>query len=948
MNHPKITHLLIFVSFLSICFFNGAVLYSQEQFPLPIDYSKTAYFRMLQKPVFDSLKINSMESLDKLELEGPGNFELENKIVKEGKYSVRINVPTRTKEEPTPPGKRRYEGSAFSIDINNANWSDYNRLSLWVHPILEGWFTVDFRMILHNDGEIKVPGYEYPVYNSVLLKNKQWNHVVWELADLPRDKVDKIEIQIRRQGNEPEANNQLVYIIDDLSLEKVEEDHYKGWDVADGQIAYSHSGYQLNSRKIAIVNQPNATRFKIIDQKSGMIAFEGPVKVVESPIGSFQVMDFSSLTKEGLYSISLENLNTKPFVISDYAWESSIWKSINFFYCERCGIEIPGVHRVCHGDWQLKNGDESIICNGGWHDAGDLSQGIINTSEAVSTFLSLAERLRENNENQELAEHLIEEAEWGLDWVLRTTFHNGYRFVWATMGLWTDGILGNNDDISAEAVKTPGISLYAVIAEAVAARILKEKNPNKAKYAAKMANEDFNFALEGLKDMNKVSLFDASLAADAAIEMYRLTGNKEYTDIAFQYANHILKCQQIELLSELNKPITGFFYTDTSHKRMVHQVHGGQEEDPIIVLTKLCELFPEHPDWMKWYGSVAVYSDYFQKQMSKFTFPYNFLPNSLYCLDEVNDFAPENQKNVKEQISNGFNVGGDYFVRMFPVNPNSTFRGNYNTVLSQTKALSVASQLRKNPELLRLCDDQLHWIVGLNPFTQSAMYGEGYNCSSLYSPMSGNIVGALPVGLKSLGNEDIPYWPNHCFANYKEVWVHPVCRWLWIMEDLYGSSTVKGRIIDLPFSTVRFEESNTGNIIEVQPDFSTGVFNAKLPFGEYIAIAGDFRKKFTCMPGENLELNVENKFISLEQLSWTQENGKIKFAVNISGNGKHHLKCYTQNLKIEKSEKNIELKANGPQNIFFQVKVENKNAPWVFLVVPDNDFSSKKEACGVD
>lgn len=57
--------------------------------------------------------------------------------------------------------------------------------------------------------------------------------------------------------------------------------------------------------------------------------------------------------------------------------------------------------------------------SGGWHDAGDLSQGLINTGEATYAMFALAERLKLGGENGDLYPRLVEEAKWGLGWVLR-------------------------------------------------------------------------------------------------------------------------------------------------------------------------------------------------------------------------------------------------------------------------------------------------------------------------------------------------------------------------------------------------------------------------------------------------------------------------------------------------------------------------------------------------
>jgi hypothetical protein len=165
-------------------------------------------------------------------------------------------------------------------------------------------------------------------------------------------------------------------------------------------------------------------------------------------------------------------------------------KAINFLYAERCGMAIPGVHGVCHRDWTVVHGDQRIVINGGWHDAGDLTQGLGNTGEIVYGLFSLAERLHARGEDPELYERLVEEARWGLDWILKTSFGDGYRNQGSVNSRWTDGILGNSDDITATARNSPMGNFTASAAEAIAARVLKEADPRLAAYSLKMAEAD--------------------------------------------------------------------------------------------------------------------------------------------------------------------------------------------------------------------------------------------------------------------------------------------------------------------------------------------------------------------------------------------------------------------------------------------------------------------------
>ena len=153
-------------------------------------------------------------------------------------------------------------------------------------------------------------------------------------------------------------------------------------------------------------------------------------------------------------------------------------------------MAIPGVHGVCHRDWTVVHGDQRIVINGGWHDAGDLTQGLGNTGEIVYGLFSLAERLHARGEDPELYERLVEEARWGLDWILKTSFGDGNRNQGSVNSRWTDGILGNSDDITATARNSPMGNFTASAAEAIAARVLKEADPRLAAYSLKMAEAD--------------------------------------------------------------------------------------------------------------------------------------------------------------------------------------------------------------------------------------------------------------------------------------------------------------------------------------------------------------------------------------------------------------------------------------------------------------------------
>ena len=179
-------------------------------------------------------------------------------------------------------------------------------------------------------------------------------------------------------------------------------------------------------------------------------------------------------------------------------WRDSIRKVINFMYSERCGTVIPGIHGICHQDDYTVHGDQRIVVNGGYHDAGDLS-ATGNTPAMSYAVFALAERLQEENDDPELLSRLMEEAKWGLNWVLKTRFGGGFRSTGQNISYWTDGIMGDADDRFGQAVNDPEWNFRVAAVEALASRVLKDSDPELARRSLATAKEDWQFAADGLK-----------------------------------------------------------------------------------------------------------------------------------------------------------------------------------------------------------------------------------------------------------------------------------------------------------------------------------------------------------------------------------------------------------------------------------------------------------------
>lgn len=928
-------------------------------------------YRALRKPVRDSRLLDDMEDPTVWSAHGPGEMSFTRERSRDGGQSLRLRTPTRFGN--VPPSQRSYGHATVVRRFPKEDWNRFNRVSLWVYPDLPGFRSVSIVLRVTNEGAPAspyVPG-RFPVIEDrcyISVRNQDWNQVTWEIPHVVRDNVVSFSIGYPLDGNEPEATGVAVFDFDRLELERVEADPYEGWNIAPGRIAFNHLGYTLNGPKQALVGDPAVKGFRVVHRDTGQVALEKPAQPLKTRLGEYQLLDFGEVRRPGEYLLEVGSSVTQPFRIVANPWVECIWKAINFFYCQRCGFDVPGIHRVCHRDWRSIHRGKSVVINGGWHDAGDLSQGLTNTAEAVYAMLRLAGGLDPASEYGPMRQRLVEEAKWGLDWVLKTSFHDGYRSTWATSSLWTNGIIGDEDDLSAAARNSPYENFTAAAAEALAASVLRVEEPGLAVYSLRMAREDWRFAAEAWKglssdqpteprrpgapshpipaDMRGTSQIEiASAGIVASMDLFRATGERSYADYALRLAPIVIESQQRSFLPGPRERFAGFFYTDPAKRTVLRYSHRGHEQAPVVAMARLCEAFPEHPGWIRWYSVVALHSEYWLKAGAAFSEPFGMLPSSIHREDEPLDVADADVELFRRQIREGAPLGGGYFLRLFPV-WTGFFRGNFGVTLSQAAALSTAAGLRGRLDLAQLAERQLQWIVGFNPFSESAMYGAGYGYRPMFAAHSGDLVGALPVGFQTRAEKDVPYWPSAAIATYKEIWVHPVSRWLWLMGDLAGLASVTGRVDAESGGPVEFRDAKTGFRVEVVPEGGKREFRAALPAGQYSIRSGAVERTATLLPARRYSLDLRAAALDLSATQQTVAGERVTIRVHARGSGQHRLTVRAYNLDLDRTDQEVRLEHGRPRSFTWAGRVIAGGAPWVVVVLPDGDFSARLELIG--
>ncbi len=777
--------------------------------PLPLDVENSFEANGWKKEVLQSAPLTGSASAEGWSHSGAGSMSFSKEKTVSGQGSIKLQFPTSTGKRatgsPSDPDYATYGNAGVTYHLNGANLEKYNRIVFSIYPDCDGARVVNMNLTFVNADTPAKKGYNQPTGSHLInLVNKEWNQCFLEIDEFQRDKVIKISFSTSLKGKDRTTGDSAIYYIDNLQLQTVKHpDKVSGWLPAEGKIVYSTTGYALNSSKTAIVDTKNSLynkRFQLLTPE-GEAVYEGEIKKETTTLGRFGLIDFTAFNRPGEYRLKAGDTLTPAFRIGENIWEDSQWRVLNFIFCQRCGHPVPGKHATCHVDLMSEHNSLRLPFNGGWHDAGDLSQQTLQTGDVA--FALLEAYNKQKTKNPALAARLREEAEWGVEFIVKNRYGDGYRASSMGLLIWQDGAFNSLDDITSVRVQNMAFDNFLYAGYEAYASMTLDNDPMYQEYLRRVAEEDFRFALEKFKKdgfdkfvqpyehsyNTSKSQYMATISW-AASQLYKLTRKPCYAEAAAEYIRYTLDCQRTEPLKDKDGTC-GFFYRDKNKQSIVHYIHQSREQVYMQAMSMLCETQPEHPDYPQWERSIHLYGNYL-KGLMKYTRPYGMLPSGVYHAEEYKDttgfyalhlFPPTNAKELyTEQIKRGIRLDKEHYVKRFPVWFN-IFNGNTAIHLSTGKSAAICGNFMKDKELLEIGLEQLYWTVGKNPFGQSLIYGEGRNYPQLNTFSSGEMTGEMPVGIRTLGNDDIPYWPQTNNACYKEVWVTSAGKWLSLIAE---------------------------------------------------------------------------------------------------------------------------------------------------------------------
>jgi len=200
-------------------------------------------------------------------------------------------------------------------------------------------------------------------------------------------------------------------------------------------------GYLPGAPKLAMVAAAKpASEFTVHNAANHAVVFKGKLTApaLDADSGdNVQIADFSGLKREGKYYIDVPEAGRSwEFAIGPNVYARAFYLAMRAFYGQRCGTavdlgpEFPGYkYEACHteGAWHPSSGKTGARPSiKGWHDAGDYGRYVVNSGITTGTLLwayeLFAGRIGKVNlnipESKNKTPDILDEIRWNLEWML--------------------------------------------------------------------------------------------------------------------------------------------------------------------------------------------------------------------------------------------------------------------------------------------------------------------------------------------------------------------------------------------------------------------------------------------------------------------------------------------------------------------------------------------------
>lgn len=215
----------------------------------------------------------------------------------------------------------------------------------------------------------------------------------------------------------------------------------------EGWVRVNQLGYLPVSVKVAVYIsdiEGFVNNFTVNDASTSKPVFNGTARLCSGAdwgMKSAARLDFSEFTTDGTYYIYYNSVRSVTFRIAADVYNGSADFLLRYMRQQRCGYN-PFYGDTCHThdgfivDHPSRTG-ELIDATGGWHDASDYLQYVTTSANAVYQMLFAYSRNPESFRDEFKASgdpgtngipDILDEAKWGLDWLLKMNPDSGVMF----------------------------------------------------------------------------------------------------------------------------------------------------------------------------------------------------------------------------------------------------------------------------------------------------------------------------------------------------------------------------------------------------------------------------------------------------------------------------------------------------------------------------------------
>jgi hypothetical protein len=513
-------------------------------------------------------------------------------------------------------------------------------------------------------------------------------------------------------------------------------------------------GYETDSPKAFVVGatewsagQPAA--FDLVSESGQVVLAGAPLKAVgrihEARSDDwgyyFFTGDFTNVMALGRYRIKARigshEAESCPFDVQpDLLTRATAELAYRFFFYQRCGGEVPGLHKPCHmDDGRLPDGSHLDV-TGGWHDAGDYNKYFGFTPFAAYSLMHAYDENPAFYDQWDLDKNgradILDEGEWGAAFMkkmqdpqtggLYNCVSTGYGF-WGAPEKETDNIPGTADD--RPIFGAPGNNEAAYAAAAFAA-LARWSDPAAAADYLQRAQRLYQIAGGGSGGGARNLL--------AAMELFLTTRDQTYANDAASLA-----ASMCEGTIKEGSDAGAFGSPGSPAYSIIDQgLYAG-------ALATLIDRVPDTPVRQKVLDALSAYADWSAKQTQNAFELFPLAPGEVFF-----------------NRSEGWNVG-----------QNSQY-------LSQAWAMTLVARLTGSEAAKRQAVRLADWVLGCNPTGFCMMEGVGSNNIPRYHHRysgipgfeRGAVSGCVPNGItRPSPEEDKPFMSLTADYQSAEPWL---------------------------------------------------------------------------------------------------------------------------------------------------------------------------------